>query len=212
VKIVVFGPTGGTGRQLIDQALNMGHHVVAVARRPEAIDRRDERLRVVQGDVLELSTIKEPIADADAVLSALGIGYSRAATTVYSEGTANVMRAMRANGVRRLCAVSTTSIDPPPLRVEPLQGLFFRGVLHQVLRKPYADVRVMEERVRESELDWTLLRAARLTNGPRTGNYRTVTDGRLRRGWSISRADIADYLLAHVDDPATYGSTVEIAY
>jgi putative NADH-flavin reductase len=167
---------------------------------------------VVPGDVLRPETLKEPVAGADAVLSALGIGYSRAATTVYSQGTDNVMRAMEAGGVRRIIVVSTTSVEPPSPRVDLRQWLFFRGVLHQVLRKPYADIREMEARVRASHLDWTLLRAARLTTGRRTGRYRTAVNDRLRKGWSISRADLAHCMLTHIDAPPTYGGIVEIAY
>jgi putative NADH-flavin reductase len=212
MKVVVFGATGGTGRRIIEQGLEAGHRVTAVARRPSAIEVRHERLEVVEGDVLRPETLEKPVADADAVLSALGIGYSRAATTVYSEGTANIMVAMRAAGVRRLGVVSTTSLDPPPVLSDPLQWLFFRGVLHQVLRKPYADVRIMEREVRASELDWTVLRAARLTNGPCTGKYRTAFDDRIRGGWSISRADVADFLLTRIDDARTYRVAVDIAY
>jgi putative NADH-flavin reductase len=211
MKVVVFGSTGGTGRAVIAQALEAGHDVTAVARRPSAIEVRHDRLHVVQGDVLRPDTLMEPVAGADAVLSALGIGYSRAATTVYSEGTGNVMRAMRAGGVRRIIVVSTTSIDPPSPRVDVAQWLFFRGFLHQLLRKPYADIRLMEESVRASELDWTLLRAVRLTGGPGRGTYRTAVEGRLRRAWSISRADVADCMLAHLADPTTYRRMVEIA-
>jgi putative NADH-flavin reductase len=212
LKVVVFGPTGGTGRRIIEQGLRAGHRVTAVARRPSAIELRHERLEVVEGDVLRPETLDKPVADADAVLSALGIGYSRAATTVYSEGTANIMRAMLAGGVRRLGVVSTTSLHPPRVLTAPMQWLFFRGVLHQVLRKPYADVRIMEQYVRASDLDWTLLRAARLTNGPRTGRYRTAFDDRLPGGWSIARADVADFLLTRIDDARTHRVAVDIAY
>lgn len=211
MRLVVFGATGGTGRGLVGQALRAGHRVVALARRPGALEVRHPRLRVVRGDVLDPATLAEPVAGADAVLSALGIGYSRAATTVYSEGTANIVTAMRAGGVRRLLVVSTTSMAPPPW-TEPVQALLVRGLLHPMLRRPYADMRAMEETVRTSGLDWTLVRAARLTGGPGTGRYRTAVDGRLRGGWSISRADLASHLLAATDDPRVIRRTVEIAY
>jgi putative NADH-flavin reductase len=212
MKFVIFGGTGGTGRALIDQALRDGHDVTAVVRRPEAIALRHDRLHVFRGDVLRPETLDEPVAGREAVLSALGIGLSRAGTTVYSAGTRNILAAMRNAGLRRILVVSTASLElPPPTQFA--QWLVYRGLLHPLLRRPYGDMRRMEAEVRSSGLDWTLVRAARLTNGRRPGaGYRTAVDGKLRGGWSISRADVAGYMLSRVDDPGTFRATVEIAY
>ncbi|GAA1991561.1 NAD(P)-dependent oxidoreductase [Kitasatospora viridis] len=212
MKVVVLGATGGTGRAAVHRALNNGHQVVAVVRRPAALATDHPRLRVVGGDVLDPAALLEPVAGADAVVSALGIGYSRAATTVYSAGTANVIAAMRAGGVRRLAVVSTTSMAPPPWSA-PVQSLLVRGLLHPMLRRPYADMRLMEQHVRDSGLDWTLIRAARLTDGRAAERRpRTAVDGRLPGAWSVSRGDLAAYLLDSIDNPAVVGRTVEIAY
>jgi hypothetical protein len=86
------------------------------------------------------------------------------------------------------------------------------AVLHRILAKPYADMALMEAAVRASDLDWTLVRAARLTNGAVTGRYRTAVDEKLRRCWSISRADVAHYCLTHAEDTDTFRHIVEIAY
>jgi len=212
VKLTIFGSTGGTGRQLVTQALAAGHHVVAVARRPEAVTTTHERLRVVRGDALDPSSIEKAVTDADAVVSALGIGYRRTATQVYSVGTMNVMAAMRKGNAagRRLLCVSTIGLVIPadgPV----LQRLIFRQVLHRLLRKPYEDMSRMEHAVRRSGLDWTIVRAARLTNGPHTGRYRVAVNQGLPGSWSISRANLADYLLAHLGDRTSYQATVEVA-
>lgn len=212
VRIAVFGATGGTGLQLVTQALERGHDVTAVARRPEAVPVRHDSLRVVRADVLEPDTLVPAVHGQDAVVSALGIGYRRHATTVYSDGTAHVLAALEAAGVKRVTCVSTTSIAPPRFRADPLFWLVARGLLHPMLRRPYADMRLMEARVRAGGLQWTLVRAARLTNGPMTGRYRLAMDGKLRGAWSISRADLARYLLDSLDDPRTHRTVVEIAY
>jgi putative NADH-flavin reductase len=211
VRIVVFGATGGTGRQLVTQALDTGHTVTAVARRPAALDITHDRLSVRAGDVLEPDSIAPHLVGQDAVLSALGIGYRRHRTTVYSAGTANVMAAMRAAGVRRVVCVSTSGLDLPP-DASAAQRLVFGAILHRLLREPYADMREMERRVRASDLDWTIVRSARMTNGARTGRYRVGTDGTLRRAWSIARADVAHYMVCCVADPATVGRTADLAY
>lgn len=88
----------------------------------------------------------------------------------------------------------------------------FRHLPQRMLRKPYADIALMERAVRESALDWTIVRAARLTNGPSTGRYRVCPGGHVRAGWSISRADLAAYLLTLASVGSASGTTVEITY
>ena len=211
MRLVVFGPTGGTGRALIEQALADGHRVTAFARRPAALVIRHDRFTAVAGDALDPAAVAGAVAGQDAVVSTLGIGYSRAATTVYSAGTGHILAAMRAAGVGRLLCVSTASLDLPG-RAAPVQHLIYQQVLHRMLARPYADMALMEQAVRASALDWTLVRAARLTNGRRTGRYRVAAARKLPGGWSISRPDLAHYLLHHLVDPDTYRAVVEIAY
>jgi putative NADH-flavin reductase len=165
----------------------------------------------VAADVLDAPSLDKAVADADAVVSALGIGYRRHATTVYSAGTANVMAAMARAGVRRLVCVSTAGLTVPstgPL----LHRLLLRHVLHRLLRKPYADMSQMEELVAGSDTDWTIVRAARLTNGQPSGRYRTSAGSHLPGAWSISRADLASYLLSCAEDGRNLRTTVEVAY
>jgi putative NADH-flavin reductase len=211
VRIAVFGPTGGTGRQLVRQALDAGHQVTALARNPQALDISHAGLAVHRCDVLDPADLPALLDGQDAVLSALGIGYHRYRTTVYSAGLGNVMDAMRKAGVSRLLCVSTSGLDLPA-QATLGQRVMFGMILHRILREPYADLREMERRVRASDLDWTIVRAARLTNGPGTGRYRVGLDGPPRRAWSISRADVAHYLLTHLDDPHTLGRVAELAY
>lgn len=211
MRLAIFGSTGGTGRRLTEQALASGHHVIAVARRPETVTVRHDRLRVVPGDVLAPASLDPAFDAADAVISALGIGYRRHVTTVYSAGTANVLAAMARAGVRRLVCVSTAGLTLSG-DSSLLHRMVLQHILHRLLRNPYADMSRMEELVRASEADWTIVRAARLTNGPLTGRYRTRAGANLPGAWSISRADLASYLLTQVEDRAGVRDTVEIAY
>jgi putative NADH-flavin reductase len=210
MRLTVFGATGGTGRSVIAQALEAGDKVTALARNPEALAEFGDRIVVVTGDVLNPDDVVRAVEGAEAVISALGIGMRRHATTVYSQGTVNIIRAMLAEGIRRLLVVSTTSLEiPSPRQVG--EWLLAKVLLHRILAKPYADMALMERNVRWADLDWTLVRAARLTNGPLTGQYRTSVNEKLRGCWSISRADVAHYLLTHVADPDIVQGTVEIA-
>ena len=211
MRLAVFGATGGTGAELVRQALERGHCVTALARRPDAVRIGHRDLHVVGGDVLVPGAAHRVVAGADAVISALGIGYRRHATTVYSQGTGNILAAMRHAGVERLLVVSTSSLRRPPPR-QLAEWLLATLVLHPLLRRPYADMALMEDDVRRSGTAWTLVRAARLTSGRATGSYRTAVGGKLSSCWSISRADLAGYLLDHVTDGSLHRATVEIAY
>jgi putative NADH-flavin reductase len=211
MRLVVFGATGGTGRLVVEQALAAGHEVTAVARRPFAFAARHERLEVVRGDVLEPSTIERAVAGRDAVVSALGAA-DRAPTAVYSEGTGNIARAMRDRGVRRLTCISSGGLEADHPYVPFLQRLVTKLVVHRLYKNGFADMARMEDELERGGLDWTVVRAPMLTDGPRTGRYRVAANDYLRRPGRISRADLADYVLAHLDDPASYRARVEISY
>jgi putative NADH-flavin reductase len=207
MKLVVFGAQGGIGAHVVEQALAAGHEVTAVVRRPAAMTPQHECLKVVKGDVLEPATIRQAIAGKDAVVSALGIR-NRAPTTVYSQGAANIIQAMQVAGVRRLLCVSASGLDPGPL----WQRLFAKPMLWLILKEMYSDLERMETVVKASGLDWTILRPPQFTDGPHTGRYQTSVNQHLARCRSISRADIADYIVTHLGDRSTYRAWTEMAY
>ncbi len=207
MKLIVFGATGGTGKQVMEQALEAGHEVTVIVRRPDAITIRHERLKIVQGDVLKPSEFKHTLAGQDVVISSLGVA-NREPTTVYSQGVANIMDAMWAANVRRIICVSASGLDPGPL----WQCVIAKPLLNFAFKYGYADMRLMEAKVRESHLDWTIVRPPRLTDETRTGKYQIALNKHLSSGWKISRADLADYIVRHMDDPMTYCGHVEIAY
>ncbi len=207
MKLVVLGATGGIGAEVIEQALAAGHEVTAVARRPEAVTLRHARLKVVYGDVLEAASLRESISGQEVVVSAVG-ARNRAATTVYSAGVANLMAVMRIAHVRRIFCISASGIDPGPL----WQHYLAKPVIWLILKNMYTDLVRMETEVAASDLDWTILRPPRLTNAPRTGHYQAVVNRKLAHGSSISRADVADYIVTHLTDPTTYCGVVDMAY
>jgi putative NADH-flavin reductase len=210
VKLVIFGATGGTGRHVIEQALVAGHTVTAVARRPDTITFGHERLTVVRGDVFEPETLLNPMTRQEVVISAIGIARIQP-TTLYSVGTASIMRAMQSAGVRRLICISSSAVEVGP-GTPFMDRLFITQVLQRLLRDVYADFIRMEVEVRNSGLDWTIIRAPRLTNGPIRGKYQIGITRHLPAARGFSRADVADYIVKHLDDKTTYCKTVELAY
>lgn len=207
MKLVVLGATGGIGSKVVEEALAAGHEVTAVARHPSAIKIKHERLEVIQGDVLTPVTFRDAIAGKDAVVSSVG-ARDLAPTSVYSEGVANIMKAMQAGRVRRLFCISASGLDPAIW----WQKLAAKLVLWRMLKHMYTDLVRMENEVIASDLDWTILRPPQLTNGPRTGRYQAVVNQQLKHGSRISRADVADYIVNHLNDRTTYGGIVELAY
>jgi putative NADH-flavin reductase len=197
MRLLVIGATGGTGQQVVAQALQQGHDVTALVRDPLRLTVKHERLRVVTGDVTQGV---QPIADAvrgrDVVISALGVGASLKSLSVVTRAMETIVPAMEREGVRRLIftsayGVGATHIDVP---------LIPRILIRLLLRDVYADKEGGEEVLRKSRLDWTLVYPVTLTNGPRTGQYRVGERLALRGLPTISRADLAGFLLAQAGD------------
>ncbi|MER7947329.1 NAD(P)H-binding protein [Streptomyces sp. NPDC096079] len=216
MRLMLFGVTGGTGAQLLAQALAAGHQVTAVARDPARVPVTDpeSRLTVLAGDVLTPEAWRQAVPGHDALLSCLGSTDRKHPTTVYSEGTRNIVGAMRAAGVGRLLCLSSAGLDTTPDVPLP-QRLVTRYVIQRLYRHGYADMARMEGFVRSSAADgttWTVVRPPMLTDGPLTRTYRTAENARLERPKTLSRADLAHYLLTHVDDRRTHRAVVEVAY
>jgi putative NADH-flavin reductase len=210
MKLTVFGATGGIGRELVRQALDAGHQVTAVVRDPTRLTVTGGRLDVVRADLTDPEELRAAVRDRDAVLSGLG-PRSRKDAGVATRLTRTVLRAMEAEGVRRLLVVSAGPVGPAPQDDGPLdRGM--RGLVSALLKDVYADLREMEEELARSGTDWTSVRPPRLQNKPLTGHYRTVVGGFPRKGRFIARADVAHAMLAMTDDEATVKQGVGVAY
>ncbi|MBV9207907.1 MAG: NAD(P)H-binding protein [Actinobacteria bacterium] len=221
MKLTIFAATGGIGRQLLEQAVAAGHDVTAVARNPQNLPAA--MVRVVTADLASAdpAELRPAVAGADAVLSGLG-ARTTADAGIAEKGTAAITGAMRAAGVRRIVVVSAAPVGtvpsparPHPPRHDPGDGFVIRyladPILKRVLRENYADLARMEDVLRNSDLDWTIVRPPRLTGKPLTGRYRTAYGRNIRRGLFVSRADVAHYMLAAVDRTETFRQTVGIA-
>jgi len=203
-KLTVFGASGGTGRQLVEQALAAGRDVEAVVRDPARLPLRHARLTVTVADVLDPRAIEPAVADADAVLSALGPRKGDSAT-ITADGVASVLQAMKAAGTRRIVAISAAPIAP----LTPADPLVYRRIARPLLWRffgaGYRALAEMERTLADSGLDWTVVRPPYLSDGPRTGRCRYVLDASQAGSFRTSRADVADVMLRLLDDPAAPG-------
>jgi putative NADH-flavin reductase len=208
MRITLFGATGGTGRQFIRHACAAGHEVTAVVRDPDRLTEPHPGLRVVQADVMDPAAIESAVADRDAVVSAVGSRAGRVPTTVCGDSAQSIVTAMQRAGVRRLVVVSagtlTTEGDGPMMR------LVMKPLVRKLFQDTIVDKRRMEEIVRASGLEWTIVRPPRLTDGPRTGTYRTATDRNVRGALRVSRADVADCILRCLTDHAPVNAAISI--
>jgi putative NADH-flavin reductase len=211
MKVAVFGPTGKTGQQVVEQALARRHAVYAVARRPESVTLEHENLTVIGGDILVPEVWADRLRGVDAVISALGVGTQRTPTTVFSEGTANILTAMDRSGIRRLVVVSAA-----PAGDWHEEGGFRRLLLYPVLQRlfgaSYDDMRLMERILVASHVDWTVLRPPYLTDRAPKGRYRLALDGPIKRAVSISRTDLATALLDAIEDGSLSRRAVAVAW
>ena len=209
MKLLIFGSTGGTGRELVKQALDQGHSVTAYARHAAKIeDIQHSHLRIVYGDVLEPAAVESAVAGQEAVLIAIGAGAKR--TTLREEGTRNIVEAMQGNGVKRLICQSSLGVGDSRANLP----FFTKYIIVAVfLRHAFADHERQEAVIRQSSLDWTIVRPPHLKDGPRTEAYRhgfPSTDTRIK-GW-ISRADVADFMLKQLVDDTYLHQTPGVSY
>lgn len=208
MRITVFGATGGTGRHVVEQALAAGHEVTAVVRDPARLPARDG-LTVVTARLDDREAVRRAVTGADAVIDTLGAPPGSGPTTLRTDTARVVTAAMREAGVRRLVVVSAsgahTTGDALPVRllVKPVLGWFLR---HQ-----FADMRAMEDVVRASGLDWTIVLPPQLVDEPATGRIRRRVGANVRGSYRITRADLAAAVLAAVTDESLRAESLSVA-
>jgi putative NADH-flavin reductase len=207
-KVLIVGASRGIGLETVKAALRAGHSVCALARSAASIPIQDAGLDKVSGDALDSDTIRNALKDVNVVVQTLGVDISPRAifepTTLFSQSTRILVDAMKAAGVKRLIAV--TGLGAGDSRGHG--GLLYDAVVFPLLlKRVYDDKDVQEWIIRSSGLDWTIVRPGLLTNGPETGQYRVFPAPNEWRFGTISRADVAHFLVRQIDDRALIGTT-----
>src|SRR6266487_434914 len=220
MKLTIFAATGGIGRQAFDQAVAAGHDVTAVVRNPGKLA---GQARIVRADLAapDPDVLEAAVDGADAVLSGLG-PRSMSEAGIASTGTRAIAAAMQAAGTRRIVVVSAAPIStvpsparPNPPKHDPGDGFFMRHLFSHIagarFGKVYADLALMEDVLAGSGLDWTVVRPPQLTDKPLTGRYRTAYGQNIRGGFSVPRADVAQFMLRVLGQPETIHQVIGIA-
>ena len=207
MRLALLGGTGRIGALLLARLLETGHQVTVLARNPDALPAAPG-LVAVRGDVTDAAAVAATTDGAEAVLSALG---PRGAKTPQLLQTAagNTVPAMAKTGARRLIAVSAAGAF---IGTDPNMGAVVKLILPRILATQFADVRAMEQVVRASDLDWTLVRPTRLVNRGFTGTYRTAPDYAPPGGRTISRADVAHFIVLALEQDSWLAGAPALAY
>jgi putative NADH-flavin reductase len=207
MKLAVLGATGGTGLEIVRQAIENGHSVTAFVRSPERLKPLANRITIQQGDLLNTAELAKAITGHDAILSGFGprVPIAKSDANLLRNFASALTTAMHQANVRRAVIVSTAflfkdSILPP---AHLFGRLFFPGVV--------IDASAMERIVMESGLDWTIVRPPQLTDKPVTGTYRVRTGHLPRFGFNISRANVAHFFLKTAEDPASIRKVVGVS-
>jgi uncharacterized protein YbjT (DUF2867 family) len=210
LRILIIGATGGTGRELVRQALEQGHQVTALVRKPKKMKLEHPNLRLVQGNVRDYDSVENAMRGQSAVLCALGTKHFFYPSRVVSNGTGNILRAMKSCGVPRLVCESSLGIGNSVGRL----GLLFTFLVVPLLLPFIFYDKVRQEKlIEESDTDWVIVRPTALTNGPARGKYRHGRNvGNYLLTYRIARADVADFMLKQLTDDDYIGSAVGVAW
>jgi putative NADH-flavin reductase len=202
MKVVVFGATGKTGKEIIQQALEHGHEVSAFIRETSrlAFENGDValegQLRIVSGDVFDYNAVKQAIKGQEAVICALGSN-SLSKTTVRSQGTTNIVQAMEEECVDRLIVVSAMGTGESWSSLSFINKLFYATLLYSSRQ----DHEAQEAVVKKSNLSWTIVRPSGLTDGVLTGTY-AIGENIKGESSRIARADVAHAIVKELDEDA----------
>jgi len=209
-KIIVFGATGGTGQQILKQAIEQEqkYDISIFVRNPLKLNLPTGGLNVVIGDVLNFEQVRNAIRDQEIVLCCLGAPASHK-TTLRADGTANIIKAMEELNVKRLiCQTSLGFGDSEGVLPWHMKYI----IVPFILKNAFKDHALQEERITESKLDWTIVRPGNMTNGKKLGRFKHGFESNAKIKLKISRADVAEFMLRQIDQLNYMYQKVGISY
>ena len=199
MKLLIIGGTGKTGQELTKQALEQGHGITVLVRNPGKIKYTHPNLHIVKGDVLDFTSVEAAVKGQDAVLSALGHKKFFIHTSILSEGTTNIIKAMELQQVKRFICITTLGINDSRFKLGLYYTLF---VIPFIVFFYFRDKAKQEKLICGSNLDWTIVRPGQLTDGKLTGKYKLGENtGHYILTKMISRANVAHFMLSQLQDP-----------
>ena len=210
MKVVVFGSTGRTGKQVINESLEQGHKVLAFSRDANKLDGLShQNLKIIEGDVLNQSDVERAVKDQDVVMVTLGSGKDRK-STIRSQGTKTIIEAMKAQGVKRLICQTTLGAGDSHANL----NFFWKRIMFGwFLKQVFLDHELQEKYVRNSGLNWTIVRPAAFTDGEKTTTYKEgFSPNEPALKLKISTADIAHFIVRQFSSNSYLHQTPGLSY
>lgn len=198
MKITVFGASGKTGKFVVEEALALGHEVIAYVRNKESITLVHPKLQVVQGQLNQTDKLRSVITGSDACISTLGGASLTKHSQAIMDGIDTIVRIMEEVNVKRFIYLSSYGAgDSRKAMPQPLRFL----IADVMLRIPLADHTANENRITKSQLEWTLIRPGGLTDGPKTAQLKHGGENtKLNGNPSISRSNVAAFMVQQLAD------------
>ncbi len=197
-QIALFGGSGQTGQEFLKVALEAGYPIRALARTPEKIAQQHSNLTVIKGDVLNQEDVNQTVVGADIVVSLFG-HVKGSPTRLQTDGTENIIKAMKKHGVGRIISLSGGGLPFPKKDQPKFADKMIRTIMKVAVPKILNDAIEHHNIIDTSGLRWVIVRGPRLTNEPRQGQYRVGWVG-VNASTKIGRADLADFILTQVED------------
>lgn len=197
MKIALFGASGKTGQQFLEQALESGHHLTALVRTPSKIIQKSSNLEIIQGDVLNEDEVNQTVDGCDIVVSLFG-HVKGSPEWLQTNGTKNILKAMQSSNINKIISLSGGGLPFPEKDDPKFVDKAIRVIMKLTVPKILNDAIKHAEILRKSTTDWIIIRGPRLTDGPKKGNYKVGWVG-VNSGTSISRTDLADFILKQVE-------------
>jgi uncharacterized protein YbjT (DUF2867 family) len=200
VKLVVFGASGRTGKHLVELAAGAKHEVTAFVRTPAKLGAVPPGVKVVQGDGRDAKAVEDVLAGQEGALVAVGLE-NRGKTTVREDVVRNVIAGLKKHGGKRLCFLSASGVGDSLEQAKKFSFLYGRILIPLLLKHPFADAVAAENLVRDSGLEWVIVRPTGLTDGPPKRDVTAITDGSVEgMKMTIPRADVARFMLIAMTD------------
>lgn len=212
MKVLIIGATGGTGQHVIKRALELGYHVTAFVRNWLKFEVSNTHLKVMQGDVMKLSTLQTAMQNQEAVICCLGAPALKPGK-VRSVGTKNIIKAMNENGVSRLICQSSLGFGDSAVMLNSASFITKNFIVPFILRKTFKEHHLQETLIKQSTLNWTIVRPATMDNGKYTGTYKhgfSYSDTSLKL--RVSKADVAHFLVKQLSSNEYEGKVTGISY
>lgn len=213
MKIFLLGATGATGQELLKILVNK-YDVKLLVRNPQNVQvekfKSHYTIEIIQGDVSEADKLKQHFNGCDAIISALGTGMENRLTDIYSNGGKNILNAMRVNGIKKLLTITSGVIDVS----DPGTDTFFLNrIIRPNFNKPYYDMIRWETILDDTkDIDWVCVRPTKLIDKPATHNYRVQVNHCPSKGWKISRADMAEFMVKQITSDEYNNKKPVLAY